>query len=867
MDCEMPELNGYDATREIRSLEDKGHRTPVIAMTAHTSRQSLELCLDAGMDDHIAKPLRSETLKAVLDARSQGPSRAGRRGLTPRRRPDRSLHPQVIGRDADAPLNGNGPSLLPALASVRRLRTVAPGRWLAVASVLVVSLLAALVWTTERQAEDAVRGQARNVAVVSARVSAQAIGQEVNGLRELVQAYAQRPFVVDALARGSFGDSRARNAVRQLESARPGIAVAFATRLDGRLVEISPATPSAVGVDFSYRDWYQGVRRSGTTYLSEAYSSVATPGGAVVAAAATVRRRGRPVGILVAAYDVMALQEYAMRSAAAQDVRLTVVDQRGITVAGAPTGSPRFVSRRGDPPVREALRGRSGVMERRLDGRAILSAFSPVPNSGWGVVADLDEADALTGVAELRRTQWLLGVPLFIGMLVGVALFIAERRRRARVQDELRRAGSHARSIVQTAPEAFVALGSNDTIRDFNPAAERLFGWPSDEVLGRPLDETIALTLREDGRSTLLTGSALGALSPGARVFARGPQGRTVSVELAVASVGDESGNLNVFIRDVSARDRADTRAGALAGVATALAECDRLEDAMTQILSGLGEPLGWSFGAFWTLDREQQTMSCTALWHREGLDAAAFAAATKDRRLARGTGFPGRTWELNEILWVPDVVDFEHFTRHKAARVAGLHAGVGIPFMTATESAGCSSSSTAAWRHPTPTCWPSWRPPPTRSATSPRASTPKPRCGSASRVCAPSSTTRRPSSRSRTPTAVSWWSTGPSRRWWASPLRTSSGRPWNRCFPPSSRLLCAGATRSSRARAGHLKWRSSCSCRTASSTCCSRSSSRSSTRRASRRACAPCPPTSRSASAPKERCRQRTSTPWRHRD
>jgi CheY-like chemotaxis protein len=73
MDCEMPELNGYDATREIRSLEDKGHRTPVIAMTAHTSRQSLELCLDAGMDDHIAKPLRSETLKAVLDRALAGP--------------------------------------------------------------------------------------------------------------------------------------------------------------------------------------------------------------------------------------------------------------------------------------------------------------------------------------------------------------------------------------------------------------------------------------------------------------------------------------------------------------------------------------------------------------------------------------------------------------------------------------------------------------------------------------------------------------------------------------------------------------------------------------------------------------------------
>ena len=67
MDVQMPELDGYEATRRMRAAEDGGRRVPIIAMTAGALEGDREAALEAGMDDYLAKPLRPEALDAVLE--------------------------------------------------------------------------------------------------------------------------------------------------------------------------------------------------------------------------------------------------------------------------------------------------------------------------------------------------------------------------------------------------------------------------------------------------------------------------------------------------------------------------------------------------------------------------------------------------------------------------------------------------------------------------------------------------------------------------------------------------------------------------------------------------------------------------------
>jgi len=88
MDCQMPELDGYEATAVIRQREGDTHHTPIVALTANTIAGERERCLAAGMDDYLAKPLRFEQLTRLCES--------------------------ILSEATMSPASGHGPSPVPA---------------------------------------------------------------------------------------------------------------------------------------------------------------------------------------------------------------------------------------------------------------------------------------------------------------------------------------------------------------------------------------------------------------------------------------------------------------------------------------------------------------------------------------------------------------------------------------------------------------------------------------------------------------------------------------------------------------------------------------------------------------------------------
>jgi PAS domain S-box-containing protein len=152
---------------------------------------------------------------------------------------------------------------------------------------------------------------------------------------------------------------------------------------------------------------------------------------------------------------------------------------------------------------------------------------------------------------------------------------------------------------------------------------------------------------------------------------------------------------------DITERRRAERRLAAQFATAHALAESEKLADALPRTLSAVCEALGWEFGAVWERDRDEGVLRCVAAWHSPSLQFPKFEAASRSSTFARGVGLPGRVWSSVQPVWTPDVAGDDNFPRAPQAAEEGLHCAFGLPITLRGEVLGAMEFFSREIRQP----------------------------------------------------------------------------------------------------------------------------------------------------------------------
>ena len=207
-------------------------------------------------------------------------------------------------------------------------------------------------------------------------------------------------------------------------------------------------------------------------------------------------------------------------------------------------------------------------------------------------------------------------------------------------------------AILASTLEGIIVADREGRIAEFNRAAEEIFGYRRDEILGKELAETI-IPLHWRGacqRYIERLDSPRGkAKLHRKRAYFTGQRsdGSAVPLELAVSGISFRgSPAILACVRDITRWKTAERRAAAQYAATRVLASSHTLAEGGPRILAAICNSLEWPVGGLWNLDRQEQVLRFAACWQARGSHAQEFLEESKRTTFARGIGLPGRVWK-----------------------------------------------------------------------------------------------------------------------------------------------------------------------------------------------------------------------------
>ncbi|MGI9013634.1 MAG: PAS domain S-box protein [Phycisphaerales bacterium] len=297
------------------------------------------------------------------------------------------------------------------------------------------------------------------------------------------------------------------------------------------------------------------------------------------------------------------------------------------------------------------------------------------------------------------------GVGLVLFVVIGVAIsWLCEAMHRARRRIESQNArleaevservkaekeiwASEARksAILETALDCIITIDHHGKMVEFNPAAERTFGYSRDHAIGRDLaDLIIPPSLRERHRKGMAHYLATGegpVLGKRLELPALRADGSEFPVELAITRISTDGPPLfTAYLRDISERTKAEQYRNARLGVTQALNQASDVREGVSRVLREMCESLAWDVGFFWIVNKGGDSLECHLSWHNSELPVIEFETASFNRTFEKGEGILGGVWSTGTPRWLLDVVREVSFARAASAAKCGLHSAFACP-------------------------------------------------------------------------------------------------------------------------------------------------------------------------------------------
>lgn len=260
-------------------------------------------------------------------------------------------------------------------------------------------------------------------------------------------------------------------------------------------------------------------------------------------------------------------------------------------------------------------------------------------------------------------------------------------------------------AILTSALDCIITMDAQGRVLEFNPAAERVFGYTRTEVIGQELAELIIPPmLRDRHRRGLAHYLATGegpVLDRRIEITALRADGSEILVELAITAFRAKGAPVfTAYLRDVTERIRTERRRTAQYAIASLLAGSWSLAEAGEEILQTIANSGNWIFAAIWMREKNQE-LRCACTWQAADEKLKFFDQSTRAVRLKTSIGLPGRVVESEKPTWIRDVTQDQNFPRLEAAAESGLRGAFAFPLVADGEVNGVIELFSAATVQP----------------------------------------------------------------------------------------------------------------------------------------------------------------------